>query len=458
MRAVRWLIDTAGSITGTRFRLVIASSSTATALIIGSSLASGGDSGLASQLTQALAALGGSSSTRRRLDHAGVDRSHRRRPRREGEGSLPVSSVPVSSPSAAPTSTAKTPKTTTPKAGRVKHVFVITLNSPGYDNAFGAQSEMPYLANTLRPQGELLSNYSLLTDKGLPNYIGMIGGQSPNALTSGQLHHLHRLSREAPSPTATGTSPATAASIPTQAINVADQLFSARFNWGAYMEDMGKPEPVPQGETAPANPPQTCVHPDSGAADPDAGRPQGRSEHRLRGQRLRGQAQPVRRTSTPSSTWGAARRRTFRSTASTARSASGTPNFTFISPNLCNTGEPTECDADIKDPGPAQADKFLSDWVPKIQASPAYQQDGVLIITFGEADPGRQRGARRDAAALQVPDSGIDQRAAPSTRTPSSAPSRTSSASSISLPRLGRAPPSFASDLLGSQKKKKKKK
>ena len=81
-----------------------------------------------------------------------------------GGGVIPASSVPVSSPSPAPTSDTKTPKTTTPKAGRVKHVFVITLNSPGYDNAFGAQSEMPYLANTLRPQGELLSNYSLLTD------------------------------------------------------------------------------------------------------------------------------------------------------------------------------------------------------------------------------------------------------------------------------------------------------
>ena len=60
-RAVRWVIDTAGSVTGTRFRLVMASSATATALIIGSTLASGGDSGLASQLRQALAALGGSS-------------------------------------------------------------------------------------------------------------------------------------------------------------------------------------------------------------------------------------------------------------------------------------------------------------------------------------------------------------------------------------------------------------
>ena len=40
---------------------------------------------------------------------------------------------------------------------------MISLSSPGYDNAFGAQSQMPYLANALRPQGELLSNYTLPT-------------------------------------------------------------------------------------------------------------------------------------------------------------------------------------------------------------------------------------------------------------------------------------------------------
>src|SRR5437868_2225221 len=50
----------------------------------------------------------------------------------------------------------------------------------------------------------------------------------------------------------------------------------------------------------------------------------------------------------------------------------GTPNLTFISPNLCNTGEPSECADDVKDPGPAQADDFLSQLVPKILASPAY--------------------------------------------------------------------------------------
>jgi hypothetical protein len=379
---VRWVIDTAGSITGTRFRLVVASSSVATALIIGSTLASGGDTGLASQLQQALAALGGSSTS---PPAAATPVSTAPTPTApKGGGGTPIASIPVSSPSPTPTST-KTPKTKTPKAGRVKHVFVITLSSPGFDAAFGAQSQMPYLANTLRPQGELLSDYSLLTDKGLPNYIGMIGAQSPNALTSGDCTTYSDFPGSA-QPDGNGNVAGNGCIYPPQAINIADQLNSARFNWAGYMEDMGKPEPVAQGETAPANPPQTCVHPDSEAAD---------------------QTQDVRKADPTTGYAGsgyAARHNPFVYFHSLldlgsctqkdvpldrldGALGSGTPNFSFISPNLCDTGEPTQCDTDVKDPGPVQADRFLSEWVPKIVASPAYQQDGVLIITFGEATP-----------------------------------------------------------------------
>jgi hypothetical protein len=383
MRAVRWIIDTAGSITGTRFRLVIASSSTATALIIGSSLASGGDSGLASQLAQALSALGGSSQTPAATTPGPTPSAAAAS--KGGGGATPVSPVPVTTPATTTAPQAKTRKIKTPKAGRVKHVFVISLASPGYENAFGAQSEMPYLAS-LRPQGELLSNYTLLTDKGLPNYIGMIGGQSPNGLTSGDCTTYTDYPGSA-QPDRNGNVAGNGCIYPAQAINLADQLFSARFSWGAYMEDMGKPEPVAQGETAPANPPQTCVRPDVGAADP---------------------TQDVRKADPSTGYAGsgyAVRHNPFAyfhsllDLGSCAQKdvpldrldgalAAGTPNFTFISPNLCNSGEPTECDTDIKDPGPAQADKFLSTWVPKILASPAYQQDGVLIVTFGEATPG----------------------------------------------------------------------
>ena len=66
-----------------------------------------------------------------------------------------------------------------PKPGRIKHVFVISLASSGYEAAFGATPQMPYLAATLRPQGDLLSDYSLLDDAALPNSIAAVSGQPP---------------------------------------------------------------------------------------------------------------------------------------------------------------------------------------------------------------------------------------------------------------------------------------
>jgi hypothetical protein len=355
MRAVRWLIDTAGSVTGTRFRLIMASSATATALIIGSTLASGGDSGLASQLRQALAALGGpSSSAPTPATGTPAPTPSVSGPGKGARGAKPVSAAPVSAPSPTTTTpTDTTPTETTPKAGRVKHVFVIALDSPGFDASFGAGSKMPYLSGTLRAEGELLSNFTLLTDTGLPNYMGMIGGQQPNPATSQDCPTYDESCMVSP-----------------QTINVADQLFSARFTWGAYMEDMSK----------------NCERPDSGIADD--------TQH----------FRPADPATGAAATGYAVRHNPFAYfhsltdlggctqhdlplTQLDGALASGAPNLTFISPNLCNVGEPSECDAGVTDPGPAQADAFLAQWVPKILASPAFQRDGVLVVTFGEAIP-----------------------------------------------------------------------
>lgn len=55
--------------------------------------------------------------------------------------------------------------------------------------------------------------------------------------------------------------------------------------------------------------------------------------------------------------------------------ASATPSFSWITPNLCSDGH--DCSAH-------QADDFLSDIVPKIQASRVWQQGGLLLITWDE--------------------------------------------------------------------------
>jgi hypothetical protein len=67
------------------------------------------------------------------------------------------------------------------------------------------------------------------------------------------------------------------------------------------------------------------------------------------------------------------------------RSVETTPNYLFITPNLCNDGHDRKC-VDGKLGGFQATEAFLQKWVPLIQDSAAYKQDGLLIITFDESD------------------------------------------------------------------------
>jgi hypothetical protein len=53
------------------------------------------------------------------------------------------------------------------------------------------------------------------------------------------------------------------------------------------------------------------------------------------------------------------------------------PRFVWITPDLCNDGH--DCST-------AVADKWLSQTVPKILSTPAWQQDGLLLITWDEGE------------------------------------------------------------------------
>jgi hypothetical protein len=68
-----------------------------------------------------------------------------------------------------------------------------------------------------------------------------------------------------------------------------------------------------------------------------------------------------------------------------------TPNFSFITPNLCDDGHDYPCTNTTgagQGGGSAVSDvnKWLETWVPIITASPAFKQDGLLEITFDEAE------------------------------------------------------------------------
>src|SRR5262249_1442585 len=62
-----------------------------------------------------------------------------------------------------------------------------------------------------------------------------------------------------------------------------------------------------------------------------------------------------------------------------------TPNYVFISPNVCDDGhDPTSLDGTPA--GLAAFGRFLRHWVPILTSSPAFRADGLLIISFDEAE------------------------------------------------------------------------
>ncbi len=77
------------------------------------------------------------------------------------------------------------------------------------------------------------------------------------------------------------------------------------------------------------------------------------------------------------------------------KSIGTTPTLSYIVPNVCSDGHDNPC---VNQPSGASAladiDTFLSTWVPKITASPAYKRDGLLVVTFDESG-----GAQSDSTA-----------------------------------------------------------
>jgi hypothetical protein len=234
-----------------------------------------------------------------------------------------------------------------PEAGPIQHVFLISLASPGYEAAFGTTSQMPYLSGTLRPQGVLLTNYSLLDTAALPNGIAAISGQAPSAATRADCPAYEKCL------------------LPVETMTLADQLGSARFSWHAYLEDMA------DAEGKPAN----CVHPEPDAAEaPVTGGYSAKLNPFVYFHSLLDLGDCAS-NDVP--------------TSELARDLKKKPdavaNFNYIAPDLCNSGFRGQCPEGSPD-GAAAADAWLEKTAGEILASAAYKKDGLLIVSFGAAN------------------------------------------------------------------------
>lgn len=267
--------------------------------------------------------------------------------------------------------------------GKPGHVFVINLENKDYDDVWGTNSAATYLSKTLRAQGVLLTQYYGTAHNSNPDYLAQISGQGSNVMTRIDCPIYAKFKQTGTSEPGQvqGIGCVYPASVPT----LAGQLTSAGRTWKGYMEDMSTP----------------CQHPEPGSKD-DHQRAKVGDQYATRHNPF---VYFEEITSSPDCQKNVVDYTHF---ADDLKSLDTTPNLSYITPNLCNDGHDTPC-VDGSPGGLESADSWLQQQIPAILDSPAFKQDGVLVITFDESEsntsgppgvPGGTAGGRVGALVL----------------------------------------------------------
>lgn len=280
-------------------------------------------------------------------------------------------------------------QTPTHRPPPIKHVFIIVLENEGFDSTFRTETRAPYLADSLTRAGAFLRQYHGTGHVSLDNYIAMISGLPPTHET--QIDCPRFIDFVQTGKAKDGQPIGTGCVYPSRVKTIANQLEAKGLTWGAFMEDMGA---NPERERA------TCAHPQIGSIDST--------------QRARADDQYATKHNpfvyfhaiidSPSCDRNVV---PLTGLEQALQSAATTPNFAFISPSLCHDGHDRPC-KDGEPGGLTSANDFLERWVPIITSSPAFQADGMLIITFDEALSIDATACCHEPVGPNVPNAGIN--------------------------------------------------
>ncbi len=229
--------------------------------------------------------------------------------------------------STAPTATAAgIPKPTANSSGTaatIKHVFVVVMENHSYNQVWNT-STSPYITS-LGNAYVRATNYTAITHPSLPNYLDLYGGSN--------------------SAISTDCSPSSSCHI--NARNLADNLNAKGLSWKGYMESM----------------PSNCGLTTSGNYAPKHDPFVYFDDIRTNTARCDAGVVP------------------FTALATDLKSASTTPNYAFISPNLCS---------DMHNCPVATGDAWLKSHLPAILNSPACTVDKCLLVLTWDEDDGSQ--------------------------------------------------------------------
>jgi hypothetical protein len=253
-------------------------------------------------------------------------------------------------------------------APRAGPVFVIVLENQPFATTFGAQSPAPYLAHELTAKGALLRNYFGIGHYSLDNYIAMISGQAPNPATQADCGVFGEFVATQPALDADGKLRGTGCVYPPIVRTLPDQLEAAGHDWKGYMEDMGK-DPTREASA--------CGHAAIGAKD--------LTNHATPADQYADKHNPFVYFHSIIDDPARCARHVVNLDALVhdLQDTATTPDFAFITPNLCHDGHDAPC-RNGEPGGLVSADAFLREWVPRILAAPAFRDQGVLVVTFDE--------------------------------------------------------------------------
>jgi phosphatidylinositol-3-phosphatase len=251
---------------------------------------------------------------------------------------------------------------------RPKHIFIIVMENQTYDVTFAAGSKASFLSKCLARKGLLLTNYYGIGHNSLDNYIAMVSGQSPNPDTQADCPVFSEFSLSKPGLDDYGQAVGHGCVYRTDVITIANQLEEKGLKWRGYIEGMKS----------------ACQHPNPNEYDPCQRGKDGCNQyatkhnpfvyfHSIKPEDCSANDVPLDQLKPD------------------LDNVETTPNLSFIIPNLCNDGHDHDsttgkCADGKTDGGLVAIDAFLLNEVPMIMNSKAYQQDGMLIVTFDEAE------------------------------------------------------------------------
>jgi phosphatidylinositol-3-phosphatase len=245
--------------------------------------------------------------------------------------------------------------------------------------------QAPYLTDTLTAKGKLLVQYYATGHSSLDNYIAMISGQGPNestqndcdsATTLGGPDGKWHLGAGGQAIDDSGTPAANIGCVyPKQVKSLANQFDAAHVSWKAYMENMdaqpGKPSHCANPYAVGSQTPQRKI------TEPDY-----KDKHNPWGyfHWITDRKAYCDQHIVPMGYF--THHHVVGPLAHDLRSIKTTPQYSYITPGLCHDGHdacPSNDGSEFKG-----IDQFLKVVIPQIMASPAYQKNGLIMITFDE--------------------------------------------------------------------------